>query len=311
SLRVWFGWLAALATAVAAVFAFVHFIAKDRVERVIPNKAREVQDQRRQTLLDLPESSWPDWLLLENGWTQEDHGNDLKSFILVSTENNSGAHSTDIILKRGSQTLVWANAIALGDRYVWPYSGEGDELEDGENTITVHRAIAGIGLSDFVRKNIDARIDIVGVGLESSHGGDDTDVYRNLSVARGRKLISASEQSIEVPVLSTQLNYRVLGLGRALTAVEKGSDAERRQRSVLILALARKSHDEIMFSVEDAIDFLVTDFDFLSPELSDYEYACVIKERLSPVLKLVENSTEWTAPELSASEAVSRRPCAD
>jgi hypothetical protein len=310
-LQVLSGWIAAFAAAFTALATLGHFIVKDRVDRVIPNKVRQIHDQRRQTFLALPESSWPDWLLLENGWKQEDRRGDLKSFVSTSEVSDFGAYSTDIILKRGSQTLVWANAIALGDRYIWPYASEGEELEDGDNTITVQQAIAGTGISNFVRKNIGARIDIVGVGLESSHGGDDEDARRKLSVSRGRKLISASEQTIEVPFDSTQVNYRVLGLGRALTTAEKGSDAERRQRSVLVLALARKSHDEIMFPVEDAIEILITDFDLGSPELADYEYACVAKERLSPVLTRMKNSIGWSPSGLTAIEAVAKRPCID
>tara|TARA_R110001606_G_scaffold272376_1_gene420897 strand:- start:786 stop:1796 length:1011 start_codon:yes stop_codon:yes gene_type:complete len=309
SIAFWFGISAAIATSVAALLGIGFVVARNQVENVIPKKAEALLQERRAVLVEQPESTWPDWFLAEQGWLNVEPEDGIKVFVLRPDKKSAEPQTTGIILKRGTQTLVWANAITLGDQYVWPYAQDKSDLEDGENTIPIGKAIAGTGITQIIRKSEKAQIDIIGVGLESSHGGDPKDEFRELSDSRGQQLISAAEQVIEIPLPSRKINYRTLGLGRALTLEEKGSVAERRQRSALIVVIARMSHDTLMLPLGEAITKLVMDVDIGTVELSNYEYSRVASRRLSvPIVDDSELDT-WSAPKINVEEALSHRPC--
>ncbi|MEO1381049.1 MAG: hypothetical protein AAFU69_11975 [Pseudomonadota bacterium] len=311
----WLGWLASLGAVAVAALTAGYFYANYQVERGIPSAVQRRLAELRETIPADPVSTWPDWFLHEEGWESREHPDGLKVFVLKPSGDTSDPNKTGVLFRQGQQTLVWANVISLGDRYVWPYGQNSDVLEDGDNTLGIADAIAGTGLADVIRGVVNTEIvdnteiDVVGVGLESSHGGDPNDVFRKLSDLRGQNLIAAAKQVIEVPFASIDIRYRSLGIGRALIEQAERSDLERRQRSALLLVVARFSHDHIQMPLETALSKLVSETDLGAINVSEYEYSCAIVQRLSSPLVDDPNLPEWTIPELSVTDDLALRPC--
>lgn len=224
--------------------------------------------------------------------------------------NAVGPQPTGILIRRGEQTLAWAKAVPFGERFIWPYAQVSDQLEDGANRIAISQVVGGTGIAEFIRQTSDFPVDVIGVGLESSHGGDSADIYRKLSDVRGSHLVEAVNKSITVFNPAKTVRYRTLGLGRALENVEKDSDAERRQRSALVIVIARMSHDTINLPETDALVKLLMDVDLTAVDLGEYEYSCMAAERLSPSLVFDDSVSEtWSLPKVSAEDAIAMRTC--
>jgi len=305
-------WSAAITAGLTLITAGVGcfaFYARYKVQNDLPLRAEAARGNLRQSLSLEPPSAWPDWYMVEQGWRHEKDLGELKVFTLSAEPLEGGANTTGIIFKNGSQTVAWAEAIALGDHYVWPYAEDSYELEDGDNTVPIQQAISGTGIANIIRQSPTHFIDVIGVGLESSDGGDPDDEYRELSDNRGMQLAFAARSVIEEPSDSRRVGYRSLGLGRAMNKVARGSQLERQQRSALLVVVARMSHDEIRLPLTDTLSAIVMDVDINTLSLADYEYSCAAEERLSGVWVDDPNAQEWEVPKISVAEALARRPC--
>ncbi|MDP3739735.1 MAG: hypothetical protein Q8R02_20275 [Hyphomonadaceae bacterium] len=304
------GWQFALVAAaiVAGIAAIVIAVATYQTSHAIPKLADERSLKLDADLMQQPESAWPTRLLLANGWANEKAIDDLTILVEHPSEDAIGPQPTGILVRRGEQTLVWAKAVPFGERYVWPYAQVSDQLEDGDNSVSISQVVAGTGIADFIRQTENYPVDIVGVGLESSHGGDAADIYRKLSDDRGVSLVEAVSNSITVVNPQKLLRYRTIGIGRALTKAEKGSNAERRQRSALVIVIARMSHDIINLPETNQLITLLMDVDLKAIDLTDYEYSAIAARRLSVPLVFGDSDAEpWVVPPISAADALAAR----
>lgn len=298
-----------IATLAAAICGAAYWLSDSKIEEI-----KRLSDQRleirRTELAHADSNTWPLWYMREKGWKSLEVGNGLSIHTLATADPATGEEVVDAQIRQGEDTVVRARIIAFGDRYVWPYAGSSGKLEDGENDIDIETAISGTGIAQIIRENPLAReIDIIGVGLESSHGGDPADTLRQLSDDRGAALISAATRNIVIPDSEVTPSFRILGLGRAITdQPRRGSDAERKQRSALIIIIARYNRD-ISMTADEAIRHLVETAPLSSIDLMDYEYSCAITQRLS--LPIVDDPTlqDWEVPPLTAADARRLREC--
>ena len=292
----------------AAIVAIIVAVGVYQVNVAIPKLAAERSELLDAELMKQPVSAWPTRLLLSNGWESNQSIGDLTVLVDNPPAGAVGTEPTGILIRRGEQTLAWAKAVPFGERFVWPYAQVSDELEDGDNTVAIAQVVARTGIADFVRQTENYPVDVVGVGLESSDGGDPTDKYRKLSDERGVSLVEAVNRSIVVVNPQKVVRYRTLGLGRALAMAPKGSEVERLQRSALVIVIARMSHDTINLPETNALVTLLMDIDLNVVDLSNYEYSAVAARRLSGPLVFEDSSAEpWTAPEIPVSEALAAR----
>ena len=194
--------------------------------------------------------------------------------------------STSVILKQGEQTVLWANVFAGGHRYIWNYA-EPDQkplepLLDGDIELSVDDAIQKIEFGELIRSASEKdKIDIVGIGLESSHGGDEDDTIRKLSRTRGALLAGAVNRKLNITDPDRQVAYYSLGLGRALTSAPRGTEKEKRQRAVVLIVAARARQDIGVIGAEEAIGDLVMNVKVGDIQLTDYEYSMAADIRLS------------------------------
>lgn len=304
------GWQTALVWAgiIAAVAAIAIAIATYQTGYAIPKRAEEQGKQLDADLMKQPVSAWPTRLLLGNGWSEEKTVGDLSVLIDHPSAVAVGVEPTGILIRRGEQTLAWAKAVPFGERYVWPYAQVSNQLEDGSNAIPITQAVSGTGIGEFIRQTGSYPVDVIGVGLESSHGGDSADIYRELSDDRGASLVEAVANSITIIDPNKEVRYRTIGVGRALTKANKGSDAERRQRSALVIVIARMSHDTINLPDTKRLITLLMDVDLKVVDLSDYEYSSMAARRLSDPLVFGDPSAApWIAPQIPVADALAAR----
>lgn len=301
-------WAAIVGAVLVAVASIVGFYANDQVTRVIPKLAAEKSEKLDAEIMKQPASAWPTRVLLKNGWQDKKVSGELTVLVHKTVATPSEYQPTEALIKKGDQTLAWARAVAFGDHRIWPYGPVVDYLEDGANKIPIEKALAGAGLAEFVRQTGTEPVDVIGVGLESSSGGDPNDTFRELSDTRGMHLVGAADKVITIVSADKSISLRTLGLGRALTHAEKDSDQERRQRTALVIVIARMSHDTIMLPLNEALTTLIMDVPLTSVDLRDYEYFTMAAKRLSAPLVFGDAQAEpWTAPRISVQEALALR----
>lgn len=272
----------------------------------IPRQAENAVAAKEIALKQQPVFMWPSRLLLEDEWKKVEDAGELEFYVKQPQPKVGEIQTADLIIKDGDVTVSWIKIITLAQNHVWPI-GSDKELEDGKNTVSISDAIAGSGIADFIRGTPDVPIDIIGVGLESSFGGDPLDTHRRLSIRRGTQLIRASHNALTIVDPDRTVNYRTLGLGRALDVAVKDTDSERRQRSALIVAVANLQTTPALLSVEKTIASLVLRVELTGVDLSRYEYSTLAEDRLSPSLKLDgDGSNPWKVPDISAEQARER-----
>jgi hypothetical protein len=264
----------------------------------IPKKAARLEAASDAQTLERPPSEWPIRLLEKHGWARNSDVDGLDVFVQRQPPSADGVRITGVLFKRGELTVVWATAVALGEKYVWPYAQDSEVLEDGEVAVPILDAIPKGEVAAFIRQSGNFPVDVIGVGLESSHGGDPADVYRELSDLRGQRLVEALSWSVTVTSPNKVVHYRSLGLGRAQSIASKGTELERKQRSALIVAVARMNNDTVTSPLEATLKNLVLNADLTSLNLSDYEYKDQLDVRLSPPLWFDDSELdEWSVPE--------------
>lgn len=298
-----FGVLVALA-ALASVYS------QNKKEATL-KQAIDFVTARDAKILESDESEWPVRLLIANDWSiiaEDDDVITLKKDGVRRAAN--GSRISDFMIKKGDQTLVWSSVVILGEGLVWPYSENADELIDGTIRVSVREAVSGTGIGDLARKSGEHHLEIIGIGLESSHGGDPDDLYRSLSDSRGIKLISAANKNIEMLDDREPPKFRTLGLGRALSETERDTNLERHQRSAILMLIERRRHDVVAMPLKAALEKLIFEIKIDGVDLFDYEYSCVADRRLSvPIAFGGTTGKVWQAPKLSVEEALAARPC--
>ncbi len=301
-------WAAAIGALVIFLAAIVGAIAAYQVNSAIPKRAAEIAERLDAQLMQQPVSAWPVRLLMKHDWKPEKTIDTLTVYVHHPETDAVGIQPTGIQIRRGEQTLAWAEAVPFGERYVWPYAQVSDHLEDGQNAIPIVQVVAGTGIADFIRQTGAFPVEVIGVGLESSDGGDPKDTYRELSDDRGMNLAEAVNRSITVMAPGKELRFRTVGLGRALTRAAKNSDPERRQRSALIIVVARMSQDTINLPDTPQLTALLMDVDLKVVDLTDYEYSAVAARRLSvPIVFDGSGGQPWTPPKIPIAEALAAR----
>lgn len=264
----------------------------------IPKRAARLEAASDARTLERPPSEWPTRLLEKHGWAKSSAVDGLDVFVQRHPPVADGVRVTGVLFKRGELTIVWATAVALGEKYVWPYAQDSEVLEDGEVAVPILDAIPKGEVAAFIRESGSFPVDVIGVGLESSHGGDPEDVFRELSDLRGQRLVEALSRSVTVTTPNKVVNFRSLGLGRAKSIANKGTELERKQRSALIFVIARMNNDTVTSPLEQTLRNLVLNANLTSLNLSDYEYTNQLDLRLSPPLWFDDSELEdWTVPE--------------
>lgn len=270
----------------------------------IPLRAEKAAAMAESELKAQPVFAWSRRLLLEDKWEQVDDGGELTFFIKHPTQTLDETRTTSVVVKEGETTLSWINIVALASNNVWPI-GAYQELEDGKNPLSVFEAVAGTGIADIIRSTGSVPIEIIGVGLESSYGGDDEDTHRRLSIRRGTELVRACHRSLTVLDPTRRISYRTLGLGRARDFAAKDTDIERRQRSALVIVVASMQSTPALLSVDETLAALVMNVEVVGVDLSRYEYSSLADVRLSPSLKFDGDVTPlWNVVDISAEEAI-------
>lgn len=290
----WAGWITSISAIIVPVAGAILWFANHSTGTRIPNLAAETMDSRRQEYEQRPAKTWPVWYLQEEGWTVSSLPDGLNLFTSSVEQSESGA-TTDILVKDGEDTIVQARIIALADNFIWPFGEAEATLNDGERSVELTRAIADTGAATLLRQNPASSVDIIGIGLESSVSGNSDDEYRELSYLRGRRLALAIEQVLSEPISQRSIRYRSLGLGRSLQTAQKDSDAERRQRSALIVIVLNDDHERQANNLERTLDLLLQGLNGLDVQLDRYEYSCAVNERLSPPLGSLE---QWELPKI-------------
>ena len=302
-LGAFFGVLVALA-ALASVYS------QNKKEATL-KQAVDFVTARDAKIMKLDESEWPVRLLLANKWDIVDENGDIvtlkKDEVRLAA---NGSKISDFMIKKGDQTLVWSSVVVLGQGLVWPYSENSDELIDGSIRVSVREAVSGTGIGELARRSGEHHLDIIGIGLESSHGGEPDDLFRSLSDSRGIKLISAANQNIEIVADREPPKFRTLGLGRALSETDRDTNLERYQRSAILMLIERRRHDVVVMPLKDALEKLLFEVKIDGVDLFDYEYSCVADQRLSvPIVFGGTSGKVWEAPKVPIEEALAARPC--
>jgi hypothetical protein len=215
-----------------------------------------------------------------------------------------------LILRRDEENVAWAQAIPFGQRYVWPYAQVSDHLEDGKAQVEIRTVVKDTGISDFLRSTGESPAEIIGVGLESSDGGDPKDEIRQLSIDRAINLLAAVSQAIELPHTPKRIYYRQLGLGRARRSELKESEPERKQRSALVIVVAFLRQDTATQSTEQTLETLLRRLPLQQINLMDYEFSYAMAERMGERLAIgsAPRGDRWEHPPITVEQAIARRP---
>lgn len=276
------GLAAAAGVAVAGVAGLALFFVTNHLKN-IETAAETFGKQRDVTIRKGPVSKWPDRLFIEDKWTSSKAADG--AVVWVSPTLNSPSADiptpTDMLLRRDEETFVWVRSMPFGDKYVWPYGPVYDRLKDGNNDITLRTVVGRLGLGDFVRTvGADAsEVEIVGIGLESSHGGDKSDDIRILSWHRANAMAEAAAATLTT-IDPDKVHFRGLGLGRARKAAVKESAEEKRQRSALIIGVAFMRR-EARVALDPILLSSILGMPANGLDLMGYEYAVAPADRLT------------------------------
>lgn len=307
----WAALCVALAMAVAGFAAY-------QVQFGIPNKAAILNGATENNLSKQSPAAWPVWLLTKRGWKKIENKNraalppDFDAYYRAPKRQADAPREVEILIRRGDQSIALARTLALGENWSWPFDDDGNWIEDGTVKRNLREALGGSKLKDFVESNRAFPLDVVGIGLESSFGGDPKDELRALSDRRGSRLARVAKDLLG-DTTDASVSFRTLGLGRCLTvAAQRGSSEERKQRSLLLVAIARLSNDVVAASIESAILSIVLDSSDLIAgiDLKDYEYSYAAAKRLSGPLVWGREGPSRSPPSLTVPEALALRPSA-
>lgn len=279
-------------------------IAKSKKTEIEQEAAARLAAEE-QSLLEQSVSVWPTKLLLKQGWRSKPGMTNLTIWFDAPNDPKPEATSVEVLIKADEETLAHAVVTTFGENYVWPYREDDDFLKDGDENISIRSAIQGTKIGSHVRGAERKPIEVIGVGLESSHGGDPDDIYRHLSDLRGQALIAATRVTLTDTAAQERISYRALGLGRSVDPASFQSLKEKRQRGVLILTIIRHKSEVVELPITAAITQILADETLIGMDLSEYEYFCLIPDRLSPPLNF-EGTGEgyWTPPEVTPEECV-------
>jgi hypothetical protein len=284
-------WLAAglgiLATACGTLAGYAQY----QLSTAIPQRKNAEQTRIETTLGEQTPNQWPAWYLEKRSdWFEQEleHPRGFRLFVSREDGLTVETKSTDIVVKDGDQTVLWAEKHVLGAKFHWafaePRRGNSTPILDGENAVSIKQALSGLELGKIVRYAEESdTLDIIGVGLDS-FAGSDNDPKRKLSKIRGRDLAVNARTQIDRVDGRREPNYRSLGLGKALTPAVRDSADELRQRSVVIIVVARKRNDERAMSAEEAMATITMGLEGDEVDLSGYEFSgCALAALSNPV----------------------------
>lgn len=299
-----------MGTLVVAVGGLALLVANGKLTSL--TTAAETFGKTRDAQIRLqPVSAWPDRLLKEDGWTQTIAASDriIWESQPPAPKGSEPPLPTDLLVRSNEETLAWVRVLPFGDRYVWPYGAQSDRLKDGNADVEVLAVVSRLGIGDFVRSSERALVEIVGVGLESSHGGDPNDDTRMLSWERSVLLAQAAGQSLTVTDPMKPIRFRGLSLGRALKAEERETIAEQRQRSALIVAVAFLKYDTVNLRLDEELLRPILNLRLHGVNLMGYEYSYAAMPRLTDAIAVTGGGDgPLDQPTMTADEAVARRP---
>lgn len=297
-----------IVVAVATAVAFFSNAKLQDLETQAVTFRRELDAETRKT----PVSAWPARLLKEDLWTESIRTDGLTRWTRPRATAQGGAipAPTEMLVKKGEETLAHVQAYPFGDTYVWPYGPVANHLKDGQRDIEIVDVVRRLGIADFIRTTSAPVVQVVGVGLESSHGGDPDDLTRELSWQRGILLADAAAQSILVVDPKRRIDFRALGLGRATKSAARETADERRQRSALIMTVAFMRYDAALLRLDESLWQAIVEVPLGALDLFDYEYAFDALERLTGPIAVGddEGGGPLARPKLTAAEAMARRP---
>ena len=267
------GWVTGVATLFAALGGIALLLANQQTAAFVTAAetfGKNLDAKTRQG----PVSSWPTRLLREDKWVEAPAPSGLTRWTKPRTaaQGSDVPPPTEMLIMTGEETLAHILASPFGDKFAWPYGPIADRLKDGARDVRLVEAVRRLGIADFIRTSNAPVVQVIGVGLESSHGGDPKDHTRALSWGRGVALAVAASQSI-VSIDPTRIQYRGLGLGRAIKQESRETAAERRQRSALIMTVAFHRYDAAVLSLEDSIWQAIVEVPLSDLDLLGYEYA--------------------------------------
>ncbi len=114
-------WAAGLGAMTALIAGLLAAYAAYQVNFAIPKRAAELSEQLDAQLMQQVVSAWPTRLLVRDGWRPEKTISDLTVYVRHPAPESTGVQPTSMQIRRGEQTLVWAEAVPFGERYVWPF----------------------------------------------------------------------------------------------------------------------------------------------------------------------------------------------
>lgn len=294
---------------IGAVGTLVLFAANGRTASLITD-ADTFGKTRDAELRLQPVSAWPDRLLMEDKWTQSiaSDGRALWESPIAAARQSGLPPPRDLLVRENEETLAWIRVLPFGDRYVWPYGPLSDRLKDGGTDVELRTVVSKLGVGDFVRSSEPYPVEIVGVGLESAHGGDPEDVARLLSWRRSILLAQTTGQSIVVTDTSRRIRFRGLSLGRALTNEPKETLAEQRQRSALIVAVVFMKHDAVNLRLDEELLRTIFRLRLQGVDLMNYEYSFSAMSRLTAAIAVAGGGDgPLSPPTMTANEAMKSR----
>ena len=289
-IRLW--WLfGGLATALA-------FYAAYKVQYDLPKQLRIAEERAEQNLISKGPYHWPNRVFESDpNWTEVDYINhsNYRLFVANPSIPINESRATQIVLRDGEQTVLFAEKHVLGSRYRWISSQHGEisntPIQSGDFQVSVRQAVEGTALARVVREaDLEDEVDIIGIGLES-HTGNDVDPRRQLSRRRGRDLAVAAQALIDTVSSEQEPSYRALGLGKARTPATSGTPEEQNQRRLVVFVSARKRN---ALNQAQAIETLISGVPHYDIDLTDYEYSMCVSEVLSPQINFKGGgSSDW------------------
>lgn len=315
--RFWSGFGVVASGFVTAVAAFLLWYSAHQIDQRIPANAAKITGADEARLGSKSPAAWPEWLLLKKGWvavhprTNWAKENNVRLFHRPMVTSGDVVR-TEIILKQDDQTVAFAHLYSMGSGLSWPFDEAAGMVEDGNLRVDLDQVVKRSGLVEFASAYDRYPLDIVGVGLESSVSGQRADEYRRLSDVRGVIIAHAALKALSAVEAREHRSFRAIGLGRHLAVgVTKGSDAERKQRSVVLLALVRMRNDTITSPATSTIlTILESSGSYVKfVDLDQYEYSYAADVRLSGELSWGDGGGALhKVPEVAVAEALRRRP---
>ena len=297
-----------------AVLAGAYCGSKTQIE--IPKQVAKILGDEETRLLPQSVSAWPAWMLKKHNWIRFERKDTIilphnfSAFYHVPDALSGDAKEIDFLIKQGDVTVAAARTLTVGEKWSWPLSGYADTIEDGTNNKKLLDLLATTKLKQFANDNAMFDMDFVGIGLESSYGGEPTDELRTLSDRRGDVIAREAKKLLTPITFQKSVKFRTLGLGRSLaTGVMKGEEDERRQRSIFLAAFSRLDNNVTQATIEESILSIVIDASELvsKVDLKNYEYSYAAKQRLSGGL-VWNGGQPRDLPTLTVNDALAMRP---